>query len=343
MPTVWGIHNRAESGLDLVSDGFIAVGWEELGDISKLSVDRESLKVLLTQTYPDVKPGAIPVWAGVLWRFIEEMKVGDYVISPNKADRTLNFGIIDGPHYYEESAPEVYPNRRKVKWVRTGVSRDDFSKSALNEIGSAVTLFHVKRHAKEFLPFFVAAGSIVQPVEPESSEETEVELVEVEPNANRAASYAEDFVIDILKTMDHFRFEEFVAGLLRAMGYETTVTSKSGDGGVDVLASHDAFALEPPVIKVQCKRTTIQIGPDKVQQLLGTLAHGGAEKGLFVTLGGYSSDAQHLERTRQDLRLINGQKLVGLIFKHYGDLEPEWKQLLPLRQVYAVDRDVTEA
>ena len=67
--------------------------------------------------------------------------------------------------------------------------------------------------------------------------------------------------------------------------------------------------------------------------------HGGSELGSFVTLGTYSTDALHLERTRQDLRLIKGTQLVDLVFEHYDNLDPEWKRLLPLRSVYAVDRD----
>jgi hypothetical protein len=34
------------------------------------------------------------------------------------------------------------------------------------------------------------------------------------------------------------------------------------------------------------------------------------------TLGAYSKDAQNLGRTRQDLRLVNGNELVALIFEH---------------------------
>jgi restriction system protein len=79
---------------------------------------------------------------------------------------------------------------------------------------------------------------------------------------------------------------------------------------------------------VQCKRTTGTLGGPVVQQLTGTLSPGGDEKGLFVTLGGYSKDAQHLERTRQDLRLINGNELVDLIWEHYEQFSPRYKQLL---------------
>ncbi len=90
---------------------------------------------------------------------------------------------------------------------------------------------------------------------------------------------------------------------------------------------------------MQCKRTLAAIGAPSVQSLTGTLAPGGDELGLFVTLGSYSKDAVHLGRTRQDLRPVNGSELVSLVFEHYDKFSPEWKRLLPLRSVYVVDRE----
>ena len=34
MDVIWGIHNN-ESSLDLVNDGFISIGWEELGNLEE--------------------------------------------------------------------------------------------------------------------------------------------------------------------------------------------------------------------------------------------------------------------------------------------------------------------
>lgn len=331
---MWGIHND-QTSLDLIAGRFISIGWEELGDLKAITSDREALKLRLTETYPTAKPGAIPVWAGVLVRFVCDMAVGDYVVSPNKVDRTLNFGTVDSEYYFESEA-DVHYNRRRVKWTKTGIPRDEFSKSALHEIGSAVTLFQVKTHTSEFLQFLHGDA----PESPTAvSTDDEVDLAEDEPNAERVDTYSRDFVVDILRHMDTYRFEQFVAGLLRAIGYRADATVASGDGGVDVIASRDPLAIEPPIIKVQCKRTTSTIGGPDVQKLAGALAHGGSELGLFVTLGRYSSDALHLERTRQDLRLINGTQLIDLLFDHYESLDSEWKRLLPLRRVYAVDRD----
>lgn len=86
---------------------------------------------------------------------------------------------------------------------------------------------------------------------------------------------------------------------------------------MDIIAHKDPLGMEPPIIKIQCKRKTDSIGGPEVQNLVGTLSPGGTELGLFVTLGSYSKDALHIERTRQDLRLINGKDLVDLIFAHY--------------------------
>jgi restriction system protein len=331
VPTIWGIHN-AQSTLDLVSERFISVGWEELGDLTNAVADQQVLKDRLAATYPTAKPGAFPVWAGVLVRFMKEMQVGDYVISPNKATRTLNFGTVDSD-FYVEAGVDLHPNRRRVKWTHTGVPRDTFSQSALHELGSAITLFKVKTHATEFLKFMMnGSPEVSTPVDP-------IEIAQEEPNAERVDTYSRDFVAGVLRHMDAYRFEHFIAGLLTAMGYRASATVASGDGGVDVIASRDALALEPPIIKVQCKRMISTVGAPEIQKLIGALAHGGGELGLFVTLGAYSNDALHVERTRQDLRLVNGNQLMDLVFEHYEALAPEWKRLLPLRRVYAVDRD----
>lgn len=111
------------------------------------------------------------------------------------------------------------------------------------------------------------------------------------------------------------QFEHFVAHLLEAMGYRTRVTQATGDGGVDVIAHRDALGLEPPIVKVQCKRTTGSIG------------------GLM-----FSGSPGPSRR-----RLINGNELVELVFEHYEKFSPEYKRLLPTRSVYVVDRVPTGA
>ncbi|MCO5316973.1 MAG: restriction endonuclease [Microthrixaceae bacterium] len=337
MATLWGIHND-EPDLDLVGEGFVSVGWD-VGDLREIGPDRARLKEVIRRRYPSAKEGAIPVWAGVLYRFAFEMEPGDLIISPNKADRTLNFGRVTGDYFFDPGA-EMHRHRRPVEWTHTDVPRAQFSQNARYEIGSAVTLFTVNRHADEFLTFIDTGVPATTPELPEHEVEQATASAEDEPNAERIAQFTSDFVIEALHALGPYSFERFVAGLLEAMGYRAEVTQASGDGGFDVVAYRDPLGLEPPIIKVQCKRTVNTIGGPDVQKLIGTLSHGNNEAGLFVTLGAYTSDARHMARSRHDLRLIDGTQLVEHIYENYEKLDLEWRRLLPLRRLYVVDRSV---
>lgn len=331
MTRIWGIHN--DQSLDLLAGSFISIGWADLGDISGQSLDRSILKERLLLAFPGAKARAIPVWAGILSRFMYEMAIGDLVVSPDKASRTINIGRIKSGHYFD-SAATVHPNRRKVDWLKTGIPRSDLPTSALNEIGSAITLFEVRRHTD------VIEQLLKDDPRRTLDEDIYDEYFENEPNARRVETYSRDFVERVLRGIEPEQFENLVAGVMRAMGYHADVTQLSGDGGVDVLASRDPLRLQPPTIKVQVKRTTNSIGGPTVQALLGTLSPGGNELALFVTLGNYSNDATHIARTRQDIRLLTGAQFIDLIFEHYDRLDTEWQRLLPLRLVHAVDRDL---
>jgi restriction system protein len=149
VPVIWGIHNT-ELSEELTDEGFVSIGWEGLGDLRKIPMEREALKDLLAATYPTAKPGAIPVWAGVLIRFVEEMRIGDLVVSPDKRRRTLNVGTVVSDFYVEPTATR-HPNRRRVAWTHLDVPRSVFSRGALHELGSSLTLFRVRRHEAELL------------------------------------------------------------------------------------------------------------------------------------------------------------------------------------------------
>lgn len=336
--TMWGIHNDA-LGAELVEKGFISIGWEAIPDLRTIGDDRDRLKDLVRRTFPAIKPGAVPVWTGVLYRFGFEMKVGDLVIAPYKPDSTLNFGVIEGDYEYDAQASR-HPHRRKVRWLKTGVARGLFPQAALYEIGSAVTLFRVRKHNDVFRQFLDASSdesfeaAVPQVVAP--SDETAA-AVEDEPNADRIEQHTRDFIVKVLhKEISDEQFEHFTADLLRAMGYQARVTQFSADGGVDVLAHKDPLGLEPPLIKVQCKHTTSSRGRPDVQQLIGTLSAG--EVGLFVTLGTFSKDAVDLERERQNLRLFGGADITRLTLEHYHQLPALWRELMPLRPLLVVDR-----
>lgn len=200
-------------------------------------------------------------------------------------------------------------------------------------------MFRVKRHVTEFLgkidPSITAAAPSAASETDTLEEATDDDTATVAASA-LAENNTSDFVIKRLMTqLTGHQFEDFMAHLMECMGYTARVTPKSGDGGVDVIAHMDPLGFQPPIVKVQCKRTTGQTPRPEVDQLLGTLGDG--EFGLFVNLGSFARGAIELERNRAKLRLINGEQFVDLIFEHYAQLAPRYRSMIPLKQIFVPD------
>ncbi|WP_346900510.1 restriction endonuclease [uncultured Roseibium sp.] len=336
MTTLWGLHMPEDIGPDALEGGYVVVGWAELGDIAALPNDREAIKRALIHAYPNRKPGAIPVEAGMILRYLHEVRIGDVVVYPSKHDRQVNIGRITGPvvHYPgPEDDADSYPNRRAVEWLGH-FPRSEFSQSALYEIGAFITLFRIKNHPTEFLakidPTVIVPDRVGEETEAPDDDSVAGTV------SRQAEETTEDYVIrKIYSELSGYEFEHLVAHLLECMGYTARVSEKSGDGGVDVIAHTDELGFEPPIIKVQCKRKTDQTGEPEVSQLLGTLGEG--ECALFVNLGSYSKPARVLERNRPKLRLIDGEQFVKLMLENYDKLSARYRTMMPLKRIYVPD------
>lgn len=343
MTSVWGIHNDTMT-TELVEKGFVSLGWDDLGDLRDVRGGREGFKELLLAKRPNAKVGAIPGWAGVLLRFRDTIAIGDVVVAPYRPDSTINIGVVTGAYEFDSNEP-THRHRRRVEWKKVGLSRTVFTQPALYEVGSAITLFSIRKHADEFLAAMntlsTEASDVTQVVDSVATRprqaDSESESTE-EPRASRIERQTRDYVAEALRTgISHEQFEEFTADLLRAMGYQARVTRYSQDGGVDVLAHKDILGLEPPLIKIQCKHTVNTIGAPAVHQLVGT--QGPGETSLFVTLGAYSKDAVSLERQRPGLRLLGGEDIITLFLEHYDLLPVQWRTLAPLTRLLVVADD----
>jgi len=322
-----------------IEGGYVAIGWSALGDVRQVGTSREDYKRAMMNAYADIKPCAVPVDAGTVFKFVHEIRAGDFVIYPSKSDRMINIGRFMGQSTYDPNDVDDYPNRQLVRWLGH-FPRNEFSQSALNEIGSFLTLFRIKRHATEFLTKIGLRKDDVHLASAESAGEVQEE-VEDDDSATvtvsrQAEETTEDFVVRrIMSHLNGYQFEELVAHVMECMGYIARLTPKSSDGGVDVIAHMDALGFQPPIVKIQCKRTTAQHSSPEVNQLLGTLSEG--EFGLFVSLGSFSRAANELERNRPKLRLIDGEAFVAMILENYGKLSPRYRAIVPLKQIYVPD------
>ena len=315
---IWGIHTTDEALF--LHDNIIAIGWKEFGDCSKLEPTREAYKNHYIASYPNGKKGAVATSAGMLYRFVHEMKAGDYVVFPSKSDRKINIGLVESDFIYNPTA-DLYVQQRKVKWLKH-LPRTAFSQGALYELGSAMSFFLIKNYADEYLQAldkgFKPAAAMNEPDETVAS--TAEDIIES----------TRDFILkELSKKLKGYALEEFVADLLRAMGYRCTVSPQGGDSGIYITAYKDEL---PPRILVQVKSQDSDIKETTIQSLKGAMREG--DYGLFVTLSNYTKNAKKYLENTPIIRGINGTELVDLILKYYDQLGDKYRKMIPLKMVY---------
>mgnify|MGYP000040371121 FL=1 len=315
---IWGIHTQ-DDNLFLKND-VIAIGWSDMGDLGNIDANRDAFKEKYTQIYPDAKEGSIATGAGMLYRFCHEIQIGDYVVFPSKSNREVNIGVVESEYIYDSNQPE-YVQTRKVKWLQH-LPRMVFSQGALYEIGSAMSLFSVKNYADEFLS--VLDKDFMKNYSSDSEDES------VGATADDIIEGTKDFILkELSRQLKGYDLEGFVADLLRAMGYRTTISPQGGDSGIDITAYKDEL---PPRILVQVKSQDGDIKETTIQSLKGAMREG--DYGLFVTLSNYTKNAQKYLDSTPIIRGINGTELVELILKYYDDLSDKYRKMIPLKQVY---------
>lgn len=315
---IWGIHTYDEALF--LKDDKMAIGWKEIGNLREIPANRDDFKKKYVQVYPDASKGAVATCAGMLYRFCHEVQMGDYVVYPSKSDRMINIGEITGDYEFVPDAHE-YVQQRNVKWLKH-IPRTSFSQGALYEIGSALSFFAVKNYADEFL------SALDKGFKKHAASNDEDDTVGA--TAEDIIESTKDFILkELSRNLKGYALEEFVADLLRAMGYRTTVSPQGGDSGIDITAYKDEL---PPRILVQVKSQDSDIKETTIQSLKGAMREG--DYGLFVTLSNYTKNAQKYLESTPIIRGINGTELVDLILKYYEDLDIKYKKMIPLKMVY---------
>ena len=123
-------------------------------------------------------------------------------------------------------------------------------------------------------------------------------------------------------------FEEFVAELFEALGYEVEQTGGSGDEGADLrLRRKDLLAI------VQCKyHKRSVVGSPELQKFLGTIHHTRSHKGFFVTTSTFSLAAEKFVADHP-IELVDGTRLVELVQEALGPGSPRAPACVVLSQV----------
>jgi len=298
----------------------VAISYGNIGDLSTIS-NLDDLKNVIKKAHPNEKDQTINSWAGQIYHFLFDFKEDrDYVLTYDSESREYHIGSIIGDYEYNKDLIE-FEHIRKINWLGK-VSRDNLSSSTRYSLGSGLTIFNLNEDVKkEIITLLYGDVSTSEPPE------------ELEGDIEKSIEEAYEAIKDKIITLDWEQMQDLVAGLLRAMGYKTSVSERGPDKGVDITAHPDEFGIKDPKIKVQVKHRKDKSGSQLIQQLRGALKKG--EKGIFVSTGGFTKNAwNEAESSSTIIKLINLDYLVDLIIKYYEDFDDETKDILPLKRIY---------
>jgi len=324
-PKLWVVHAPVEIADKIEIDSLTAIGWSQMGDLSSLDT-RQKMKNKYHSVYPDDSEPKIWVGAGQLYRFAHVIQKGDFILTPLKISREVLIGEVTSDYEFNlEAVSERYPNIRRVKWFQKA-SRDNLSQPFKYALGGIMTVFQVNAYLPE-----VKALLQKKPVRKDIIEEADIQ----QPATlfyEDVRGKADEMISDLLSQIDAYDFQELVAGVLRAMGFKTRVSSPGRDLGVDIIAHPDALGFETPRIKVQVKHRKGQSGAPEIRALAGTIREN--ENGLFVSTGGFTSEALREPERGAKITLIDRDQFVNLLLENYEKLDPQYQALVPLRKVY---------
>ncbi len=112
-----------------------------------------------------------------------------------------------------------------------------------------------------------------------------------------------------LKGLKPWEFEKYIAELFTKLGYKTTISGGSYDGGIDVIAEKDGLKHY-----IQCKKyITSTVGVSEIRDFYGAIAdHLAQAKGFFITTNNFTLEAEKFAEDKP-IELVDCYKLIKYI------------------------------
>ncbi len=313
---------------EFIDKAYVGIGWTALGDPTRVT-DKAVLVAAAAKAYSGTSEQSRFVGASIVFRFVNELKVGDEIITYDPSTRTYVVGEIRGAATWRNDSEDARSTQRAVKW--TGhVLRDDLSQAARNTLGSVLTLFLLPPVVAAELRARAAGRTIV----PSPDVEPEVAAPESVDAFARVDDEAIERIKDRIVRFSWEQMQDLVAARLRAMGYRTSVAARGPDRGRDILATPDGLGFKPPRIIVEVKHRPGQTmgAPDVRAMPVGREVD---DRGLFVSTGGFSREAYYeAEHGKVPLTLMTLDDLTRAIIDVYPQFDDVGRALLPLRRLY---------
>lgn len=251
-------------------------------------------------------------------KYCEEKLVKEFQLK----DEEINLKLQGGKKIFYDRinwAKTYLKNAGLIETPKRGQFK--ISLRGLDLLKENITTFDSKylERYKEFNDYFHRSRkNIVK----EEKEILNTELKDKTPIENIEESFKEiksslaDELLEKLKEVDFFKFEDIVLDLLIKMGYGGSrieakkATKKTGDEGIDGIINEDRLGLDKIYIQAKKWKDTVVSRPE-IQKFIGALVGQGAKKGVFITTSTFSKEAISYLDKSNDMKiiLIDGQQL----------------------------------
>lgn len=172
---VFGMHIKQENNALSEENPHVCIGWSDLGDLSEVS-SKEELAYLYDEHF-DKNPRGKGQDVGQVWRFLNDMQIGDYVIFAENS--VFHIGRVESNYYYDNTDnPEQsadYKNNRTVRWLKKNISRNILSSNLHKSLMTAMSIFSLNDYKSAVSDLL--RGTYVKDEDRTELEEETMELV----------------------------------------------------------------------------------------------------------------------------------------------------------------------
>lgn len=306
----------APGGKDKVPEALsadeIIIGWAQAGGLLDPTLKWEEFREIIRMAYysdelTQRKAGAA---AGHMWRFIRDMKTGDFVVVPYGADFFV--AEITGPATFDTSkVDDDSAYRRQVKWLndKKRIPRQVARLALLSRMKTQGTCADARDLLGEIRDCLNVASRGESPTFQTDMQNRLVREVLAELRTGR---------------IENFGFERLIQTVLRGLGAEEVrIVPRSEDKGADLVAVFRVAGAFQQRVAVQAKHWQPEppVGRDVVEQLIRGIEAEAANLGMIVTSGLISEEAiqaaaQYFDDTGVRIELVDGEQFARLIVEH---------------------------
>ena len=337
---VWVIRagSTGENEEFALNEGVYGIGFSLDQSVTDFA-EYETLRNFIQETQHPDSINRAAAYASQLWRFADDMRVGEMVVLPRKRHKVIAVGRIAGEYVYNpDESQHPLPHTRKVEWLVQDVPRVLFDQDLQRSFNANQTVFQLgapnsQARIEKTMNIYLEEELDSEPISPDPSPEPTADVGTVDDIDTELQIDPDPRIIErIRQKFQRHELEYLVESILKAEGYTTLRTERGPDGGADILAGSGAMGLDSPKFCVQVKSSGSPVGIADYNRLQGNVHGFGADYGLLVSSSGFTQPVHRENRRRFfEIRLWGPDELVEKLIETYDNLPLDIRSAIPLQ------------